>query len=80
VGQEVWVRADGEELVVVVDLSRLAHRPEWMQGPAGLMEVARHPLSLPGRPVIDVAHYPNHPQEMSAMLWRFAPSTVFTCR
>lgn len=64
VGQEAWVRADGEELVVVVDLSRLAHRPEWMQGPAGLTEVARHPLSLPGRPVIDLAHYPNHPQEM----------------
>lgn len=64
VGQEAWVRADGEELVVVVDLSQLAHRPEWMQGPAGLTKVARHPLSLPGRPVIDLAHYPNHPQEM----------------
>lgn len=64
VGHEAWVRVDGEELVVVVDLSTLPHRPEWMQGPAGLTEVARHQLSLPGRPVIDLAHYPGHPQEM----------------
>ncbi|WP_274919657.1 IS21 family transposase [Streptomyces sp. WZ-12] len=64
VGSEAWVRADGDELVIVVDLSRLAHRPEWMHGPAGLVEVARHQLSLPGRPVIDLTHYPNHPQDM----------------
>ncbi|MFD7015267.1 hypothetical protein [Streptomyces sp. NPDC059928] len=32
VGCEAWVRADGDELVVVVDLSALAHRPDWMQG------------------------------------------------
>ncbi len=35
-----------------------------MQGPAGLTEVARHQLSLPGRPVIDLSHYPDHPQGM----------------
>ncbi|MCY0949469.1 IS21 family transposase [Streptomyces sp. H27-S2] len=64
VGQEAWVRVDGDELVVVCDLSQLAHRPEWMQGPAGLAEVARHQIALPGRPVIDTAHYPDHPQEM----------------
>jgi hypothetical protein len=28
VGQEAFVRADGDELVVVVDLARLPHRPE----------------------------------------------------
>ncbi|MFE1522223.1 hypothetical protein ACFW9I_36545 [[Kitasatospora] papulosa] len=64
VGQEARVRADGLELAVVINLSRLAHRPEWMQGPAGLTECTRHPLPLPGRPVIDSAHYPGHPQEM----------------
>jgi len=50
VGQEVWVRADGEELVVVADTD------------AGLAEVARHRLSTPGNPRIDLAHYPDHPQ------------------
>jgi transposase len=64
VGQEAWVRVDGDELVVVVDLSHLVRRPGWMRGPAGLTEVARHQLSLPGRPVIDLSHYPDHPQEM----------------
>ncbi|KJS52911.1 transposase [Streptomyces rubellomurinus subsp. indigoferus] len=64
VGEEVWVRVDGDELVVVADLAQLPHRPEWLQGPAGLTEVARHRISLPGRPVIDPAHYPNHPQKM----------------
>jgi hypothetical protein len=64
VGQEAWVRVDGEELVVVADLARLAHRPEWLQGPAGLTEVARHQIALPGRPVIQADHYPDHPQRM----------------
>ncbi|WP_443074881.1 Mu transposase domain-containing protein [Streptomyces sp. NBC_01431] len=32
VGCEAWVRADGDELVVMVDLSALAPRPDWMQG------------------------------------------------
>lgn len=64
VGEEAFVRADGDELVIVVDLSHLVRRPEWMHGPAGLTEVARHQLSLPGRPVIDLSHYPGHPQDM----------------
>ncbi|MFJ9521350.1 Mu transposase domain-containing protein [Kitasatospora sp. NPDC101801] len=63
VDQEAWVRVDGDELVAVVDLAQLPHRPEWLQGPAGLTEVARHRIALPGRPVIDPAHYPGHPQD-----------------
>ena len=63
VGQEAWARVDGDELVVVVDLAQLPHRPEWLQGPAGLAEVARHRIALPGRPVVDPAHYPGHPQK-----------------
>jgi hypothetical protein len=51
VGAEVWVRTDGGELVIV------AHTP------AGLAEVARHLLSTPGCPRIDLAHYPGHPQQ-----------------
>ena len=51
VGREVWVRADGDELVVTANL------------PAGLTEVARHRLSTPGNPRIDLAHYPDHPQQ-----------------
>ena len=50
VGQEVWVRADGDELVIVADTE------------AGLVEVARHRLSTPGNPRIDLGHYPDHPQ------------------
>jgi len=51
VGREVWVRADGEELVVTANLD------------AGLTEVARHRLSTPGNPRIDLSHYPDHPQQ-----------------
>jgi len=62
-GAEVWVRADGDELVVVADLAALPLRPAWAgDGPAGLAEVARHKLSTPGNPRIDLAHYPGHPQ------------------
>ncbi|MBK8470679.1 MAG: IS21 family transposase [Actinomycetales bacterium] len=50
VGAEVWVRVDGEELVVVANTT------------AGLIEIARHTLSTPGRPRIDLGHYPGHPQ------------------
>ena len=46
VGERVWVRVDGDELVVV------------HQGQAGAREVARHPLTTPGNPRIDPAHYP----------------------
>jgi len=51
VGEEVWVRADGDELVIT------AHLEE------GLTEVARHRLSTPGTPRIDLSHYPDHPQQ-----------------
>jgi transposase len=50
VGAEVWARADGDELVIVADTD------------SGLAEVARHRLSTPGNPRIDLAHYPDHPQ------------------
>lgn len=42
----VWARVQGDELVV----THLAGR--------GAVEVARHPLSTPGHPMIDDAHYP----------------------
>ena len=47
--ETVWVRIDGEEVVVV----RCA-----LSGP---VEVARHQRSTPGRPMIDDAHYPPRP-------------------
>lgn len=66
VGAEVWVRAAGDELVIVADLGALALRPSWAPtAPAGLVEVARHALSTPGRPRIELAHYPGHPQDPS---------------
>jgi transposase len=66
VGTEVWVRAAGDELVIVADLNSLALRPSWAPAPpAGLVEVARHALSTPGRPRIELAHYPGHPQDPS---------------
>jgi hypothetical protein len=66
VGAEVWVRAAGDELVVVADVNALARRPSWAPAaPAGLVEVARHALSTPGRPRIELAHYPGHPQDPS---------------
>jgi len=66
VGAEVWVRAAGDELVIVADLGALPLRPEWAPAPpAGLVEVARHALSTPGRPRIELSHYPGHPQDPS---------------
>ena len=50
VGREVWARVEGEELVITAKLQR------------GLVEVARHRLSTPGHPRIDLSHYPDHPQ------------------
>lgn len=50
VGREVWARVEGEELVVTAKLD------------SGLVEVARHRLSTPGNPRIDLSHYPDHPQ------------------
>ena len=50
IGQRVWARADGEQLVVVhVDRD------------AGPQEVARHALTTPGRPSIQDEHYPPRP-------------------
>jgi hypothetical protein len=50
IGEAVWVRAETEQLVVV-------HVDE-LQGPR---EVARHPLTTPGRPSINDEHYPPRP-------------------
>jgi hypothetical protein len=64
VGAEVRVRAEGDELVAVADLAVLPLRPARAgDGPLGLAEVARHRLSTPGNPRIDLAHYPGHPQQ-----------------
>jgi transposase len=49
IGQEVWCRVHGDELVMVG------------RGPAGLVEAARHQLSTPGHPRILDEHYPDHP-------------------
>jgi transposase len=50
IGERVWVRAEGEQLIVVhVDQD------------AGPREVARHPLTTPGRPSIEDEHYPPRP-------------------
>jgi len=50
IGERVWVRAEGEQLVVVhVDDT---HGPR---------EIARHALTTPGRPSINDEHYPPRP-------------------
>jgi transposase len=54
IGTEVWVRVDGDEIVIVADRGSGTD--------TGLAEVARHRLSTPGKPRIDLAHYPDHPQ------------------
>jgi hypothetical protein len=50
IGERVWVRAEGEHLVVV--------HIDQLQGPR---EVARHRLTTPGRPRINDEHYPPRP-------------------
>lgn len=60
---QVWVRAAGTELVIVADLDALPLVPDWATDRRGLVEVARHRLSTPGSPRIDLGHYPDHPQE-----------------
>jgi hypothetical protein len=50
VDERVWVRSDGDELVIV-----------HADSPAGPREAARHQLTTPGRPSIDDAHYPPRP-------------------
>jgi transposase len=49
IGERVWARVEGEQLVVV----HIDH-----QGPR---EVARHKLTTPGRPSINDEHYPPRP-------------------
>lgn len=51
VDQIVWVRAAGDELIVVS-----------ASGPEGPREVARHRLTTPGRPSIQDEHYPPRPE------------------
>jgi transposase len=50
IGERVWVRAEGEQLIVV-----------HIDQVAGPREVARHPLTTPGRPSIQDQHYPPRP-------------------
>ena len=50
IGECVWVRAEGEQMVVV--------HVDQLQGPR---EVARHVLTTPGRPSIKDEHYPPRP-------------------
>lgn len=49
VDHEVWCRVEGDELVVVG------------RADAGLREIWRHELSVPGKPRILEEHYPGHP-------------------
>ena len=49
IGELVWVRADGEQFIVV------------QIGEQGPREVARHELTTPGRPSIKDEHYPPRP-------------------
>lgn len=50
IDERVWARVDGDELIVV-----------HADGSAGPREVARHPLTTPGRPQIADEHYPPRP-------------------
>jgi transposase len=50
VDERVWVRSDGDELVIV-----------HADGPDGPREVTRHQLTTPGRPSIRDEHYPPRP-------------------
>jgi transposase len=52
VGERVWVRVQGHELVVT------------HAGGRGVREVARHQLTTPGTPRIDPAHYPERPDPL----------------
>ena len=49
VGDRVWCRVHGSELVLVA------------RGSRGLAEIARHELSTPGSPRVLDEHYPHHP-------------------
>ena len=62
VGARVWVRVQGDEVVICADTATLPVVPEWMEG-HGVVEVARHKASTPGSPRIELSHYPDHPQD-----------------
>jgi transposase len=61
VGEQVWCRVEGEELVIVG------------AGEEGLQEVWRHRLSVPGRPQIVDEHYPDHPKGRGTLQPRVRP-------
>jgi transposase len=61
VGEQVWCRVEGEELVIVG------------VGKEGLQEVWRHQLSVPGRPRILDEHYPDHPNGRGTLHPRLRP-------
>lgn len=62
VGQEVWCRVEGEELVMVG------------RDPRGrLVEIIRHELSTPGHPRILDEHYPGHPNGRGVRQPRLKP-------
>jgi transposase len=63
VGQEVFCRVQGEELVIV---GRDQHK--------GLLEVVRHELSTPGHPRILDEHYPEHEPGNGPKLRKLRPS------
>jgi transposase len=53
VGERVWCRVQGDELVIVARTSRSGRD-------RGLAEICRHVLSTPGNPRILDEHYPGH--------------------
>jgi hypothetical protein len=61
IGFRVWVRTQGDEVVITADTSVLPVVPNWAEG-QGVIEVARHKASVPGNPRIELSHYPDHPQ------------------
>ena len=63
VGAEVWARADGDELVVAADLSVLPLRRVARKGRPGWPRSPGTGCPAPGTPRIDLAHYPDHPQQ-----------------
>lgn len=65
VGEEVWVRVDGEE-VVVCGRDRAGY----------LVEIIRHELSTPGRPRILDEHYPDHPNGRGIKQPKLRPRTA----
>src|SRR5437660_1926129 len=61
VGEQVWCRVEGEELVIVG------------AGEQGLEEVWRHQLSVPGQPRVLDEHYPEHPNGRAVLQPRLRP-------